>query len=334
MHNELLLCRELSLQDLQCREQIFAVATLWPGFTSSFCSHISEMCKVIALPGFCWWRKTSLGQLWVCPSPQLSRGWFKYPGSSLCLLQCIQTPLPTLPTRNEEQQRTCVFGCCKFRVIRKAEWLQYKFKGSSLLPWMCQPSFPSTCSPLRAFQAQLRVQGKLKWNNVNALETPSPRWFSIYAAGSLIAERVITLSRRKYKPWLLWMCVSEMWFWSQLGRNCVSVKLSEKRSHRISIGNLSVTAAFIKFPFVILSKGGLNFASQIPKAGRALSLMLLVWFGSQELTKLLNGETGTLWDVKTRSQPLSGRQSESQLAPNASAFWLRNIQTIQWFWSH
>lgn len=64
-------------------------------------------------------------------------------------------------------------------------------------------------------------------HKVNALETPSPRWFSIYAAGSLIAERVITLSRRKYKPWLLWMCVSEMWFWSQLGRNCISVKLSE-----------------------------------------------------------------------------------------------------------
>lgn len=71
------------------------------------------------------------------------------------------------------------------------------------------------------------------------------------------------------------------------------------------MGNLSVTV-FIPFLFVILSKGGLNFASQTPKGGRVVSLLLLVWFSLQELTKLLNGETGTLWDVKTRSQRLSG----------------------------
>ena len=59
---------------------------------------------------------------------------------------------------------------------------------------------------------------------MSALETPSPRWFSIYSAGLLIAERVITLSGKKYKTWLLWMSVSEIWFWSQLGGNCVSVR--------------------------------------------------------------------------------------------------------------
>lgn len=59
----------------------------------------------------------------------------------------------------------------------------------------------------------------------STLQPPSPRWFSICAAGSLIAERVITLSWKKYKTWLLWVSASKIRLWSQLGRIGVSVRI-------------------------------------------------------------------------------------------------------------
>lgn len=60
------------------------------------------------------------------------------------------------------------------------------------------------------------------------------------------------------------------------------------------MGNLSVTA-FYPVPIWDILKRGLNFASQIPKAGRVLSLTLLVC--SQELTGLMNGETATPYEM-------------------------------------
>lgn len=101
------------------------------------------------------------------------------------------------------------------------------------------------------------------------------------------------------------------------GQKLCFSKTFSKCSHRSSMGNLSETV-FSLFPFVIPSKGGLNFASQVPKATRVLSLMLLVCFSSQELTKLLHGETGSIWDVKTRSQPISGSVEITKTGPSAS----------------
>lgn len=152
-HNELLLCRELSVQDLQGREQIFTVTTLWPGFTSSLCSHVSEMCKVTAWPGSWWWRKASLGQRWVCLSPDMLR-----------LIQAPrQQPLPEAvhpdppyPLERRSNRAPECLAAPSAGAPGQLNGPSVNLRGAHCSPASASHHFP-THAPPSAFQAQLRV---------------------------------------------------------------------------------------------------------------------------------------------------------------------------------
>lgn len=129
------------------------------------------------------------------------------------------SPAPVVPMETAKCQSICL--CVIAKNHRPCvSWVPHVNIESHPLPsWAPHQPVPVPDPPHFHPSAQAEV------GDFSALQPPSPRWFSICAAGSLIAERVITLSWKKYKTWLLWVSASEIRLWSQLGRIGVSIRI-------------------------------------------------------------------------------------------------------------
>lgn len=166
MHNELLLCRELSLQDLQGREQFSAATILWPGFTSSLCSHVKRDVQGNSLVWLLVMEKGFPGKAQHVPLPSVILRLIQGPSSHPCLMQCIQTPLPTPPTGKKEHQSTRVFGCYKFRGTRKLSGPSMNSRAAHCSLGAVSHHFPMR-APLSA-RSKPRSVSKVSWSGTQS----------------------------------------------------------------------------------------------------------------------------------------------------------------------